>query len=110
MTAGPSEDATAAATQAKGEAAAAAHEADTQAQHQASGSTVVVEQASTPDDVAVQWSPADTTASPSLVPSQPPPVNRSNATHPTRRRGRGPVRHATLPTSEHPALFGYLHG
>jgi hypothetical protein len=75
VTASPAEDATAAAAQAGGEAAAAAHQAAAQAQHQASGSTVVVEQASTPDDHAVSWTAADTTAQPTLIPSSPPPVN-----------------------------------
>jgi hypothetical protein len=77
MTATPAEDQRAGQGQAAGESAAAAHEAAAEAQHQASGSTVVVEAASTSDDVAVSWSNADTSASPSLVPSSPPPVNSS---------------------------------
>jgi hypothetical protein len=75
VTAEAREDALAGQTQAKGESAAAAHLAAAQAQHQVSGSTAVVEQVSTPDDVAVQWSTVDTGASPTLVPSSPPPVN-----------------------------------
>ena len=59
MTAGEAENAAAAAAQAAGQAAEAWHQADAQQQHQASCSTVVVEQASTPDDIAVQWSSAD---------------------------------------------------
>ena len=55
MTAGPTENASAAATQAKGESAARQHEADALAQHQASGSAVAVEAAAGPDDTAVQW-------------------------------------------------------
>ena len=77
MTAEQRENATAASAQAAGEAAAGKHEADARAQHQASGSTVVVEQASTPDSHAVAWSNADATAQPTLVPSTPPPVNSS---------------------------------
>lgn len=50
MTESPAEDQRAAQAQAAGEAAEARHMADAQAQHQASGSTVVAEQASTPDD------------------------------------------------------------
>jgi hypothetical protein len=76
VTAGPKQDQLAAATQAKGEAAEVRHQAEAQAQHQASGSTVVVEQAATPDDVSVVWSTADTTAQPTLVPSEPPPVGQ----------------------------------
>jgi hypothetical protein len=76
MTAGPAENAAAVATQAKGEAAEARHQADAQAQHQASGSTVVVEDASTADDVSVSWIPSgDNAAQATLVPSSPPPVN-----------------------------------
>jgi hypothetical protein len=75
MTATPSEDALAAATQAKGEAADRRHQTDSWAQHAIAGSSVVVEQASLTDDISVQWSPADTTAQPSLQPSSPPPVN-----------------------------------
>lgn len=56
MTAGPAENAAAAAAVAAGEAAAAKHDGAALAQHQASGSTVVAEQPSTPDDTAVQWS------------------------------------------------------
>jgi hypothetical protein len=85
VTAGPSENAAAAAAQAAGEAAESKHMADARAQHQASGSTVVVEQASTPDDHAVSWSNADTSASPTLVPSSPPAVNSSE------RDPRGPA-------------------
>jgi hypothetical protein len=76
MTAGPREDQRAGQAQAAGEAAEARHQADARAQHQASGSTVVVEQASTPDDVAVLWSSSDTSGSPTLVPSSPPEVNK----------------------------------
>jgi hypothetical protein len=85
MTAEARENATAASAQAAGEAAEARHQADAQAQHQAGGSTVVVEQASTPDDHAVSWSAADASASPSLQPSTPPPVNSSarDASDPT---------------------------
>jgi hypothetical protein len=75
MTADAREDAVAASAQAAGEAAEARHLAEAQAQHQASGSAVVVEQASTPDDVAVSWSNTDNAASPSLSPSTPRPVN-----------------------------------
>jgi hypothetical protein len=75
MTAGPEQDQLAAATQAKGQAAEARHQAEAQAQHQVTGSTVVVEQASTPDDIAVTWSTVDTAASPTLIPSTPPAVN-----------------------------------
>ena len=59
MTAGEAENAAAAAAQAAGQATEAWHQADAQQQHQASCSTVAVEQASTPDDIAVQWSSAD---------------------------------------------------
>ena len=38
-----------------GEAADARHQADAQQQHQASGSTVVFEDAASPDDIAVAW-------------------------------------------------------
>jgi hypothetical protein len=55
MTAGPAEDQRAAEAQARGEAAEVRHEADAQAQHQISGSTVAVESAATPDDHAVSW-------------------------------------------------------
>jgi hypothetical protein len=76
MTAGSSENAAAAVAQAAGESAAAAHQAAALAQHAISGSTVAVEAASTPDARAVAWTPADTTAQPTLVPSEPQPVNR----------------------------------
>jgi hypothetical protein len=75
MTATPAEDSTAASAQAQGETAARQHEADALAQHQASGSAMVTEQAQTPDDHAVAWQAADTTAQPTLVPSTPPAVN-----------------------------------
>ena len=76
MTATPAEDQRAGQAQAQGEAADGRHQADAQQQHQASGSAVVVEQVSTPDDIAVAWIPAgDSTAQPTLVPSTPPAVN-----------------------------------
>jgi hypothetical protein len=75
MTAEAQEDAAAAQAQAAGEAAEARHQADAEAQHQASGSTVVVEQPSTPDAQAVAWSPTDNSAQPTLQPSQPPATN-----------------------------------
>jgi hypothetical protein len=78
VTAGPTENASAAATQAKGEAAARQHETAAQAQHSASGSEVVIEDARTPDDVSVQWSTTDNAASPSLQPSTPSPVNSAD--------------------------------
>jgi hypothetical protein len=78
MTAGPTEDATAAATQAKGESAARKHEADAVAQHQASGSAKVVEAAATPDDTSVSWFGSGTDAGQANVqPSTPPAVNSS---------------------------------
>jgi hypothetical protein len=61
VTAEARENQEAAAAQAAGEAAEGRHQADTQAQHQASGSTVVVEAASTPDDTAVTWTSNQTT-------------------------------------------------
>jgi hypothetical protein len=76
MTAGPTEDSTAASAQSQGEAASARHLADALAQHQASGSTVVVEPAVTADSHAVSWTNADTTAQPTLVPSEPRPVGQ----------------------------------
>jgi hypothetical protein len=76
MTAGPREDQHAGQAVSQGEAAAAAHQAAALAQHAISGSTVAVEAASTPDAHAVAWTPADTTAQPTLVPSEPQPVNR----------------------------------
>ena len=76
MTADREQDARAAAAQAAGESAAAQHEAAAQAQHSASGSAMVAEQARTGDDTAVAWtSNDDTSASPSLSPSTPPAVN-----------------------------------
>jgi hypothetical protein len=75
MTATPEQDARAAQTQAAGEAAAAAHLAAAQAQHQVSGSSVAVEAPATSDDVAVNWtSSVDTSASPTLSPSEPRPI------------------------------------
>lgn len=75
MTASNQENATAASAQSQGEAASARHLSDAQAQHATAGSTMVTEAAATPDSHSVQWSPADTGASPTLVPSTPPPVN-----------------------------------
>jgi hypothetical protein len=75
VTATPEQDALAAQAQGAGERAEARHQAEAQAQHQTSGSTVVVEQALTADDIAVTWSTVDTAASPTLVPSSPPAVN-----------------------------------
>jgi regulator of protease activity HflC (stomatin/prohibitin superfamily) len=78
MTAGPEQDALAAQAQGAGEAAEARHQAEAQAQHQVSDSTQVVEQALTADDIAVTWSTVDTGASPTLVPSEPRPVNSAD--------------------------------
>src|SRR4029453_17174020 len=76
MTAEAGENDAAAQAQSRGEAAEARHLADTQAQHQASGSTVVVEQASTPDDTAVSWFGSGADAGQANVqPSTPPAVN-----------------------------------
>jgi hypothetical protein len=85
MTAGPEQDALAAQAQGAGERAEARHQAEALAQHQSSGSAVVVEQALTSDDISVVWSVGDTTAQPTLIPSQPPPVNSSE------RDPRGPA-------------------
>jgi hypothetical protein len=75
MTATPSDDATAASAQARGEAADSRHRTDALGQHGVSGSAMVAEQPSTPDDISVAWSPADASARPSLSPSTPRPVN-----------------------------------
>jgi hypothetical protein len=69
MTAGQQENQAAAQAVAAGMAAAAKHEADAQAQHQISGSTVAVEPAATPDDHAVGWFGSDVT--PGRVSPQP---------------------------------------
>ena len=55
MTAGARENAQAAAAVAAGMAAAAKHDADAEAQHRISGSTVAVEDAAGPDAIAVSW-------------------------------------------------------
>jgi hypothetical protein len=78
MTAIPDQDALAAQAQGAGEAAEARHQAEALAQHQSSGSATVIEQALTADDIAVTWSTVDTGASPTLVPSSPPPVNSAD--------------------------------
>jgi hypothetical protein len=75
MTAEARENAQAAAAQAAGESAAAKHASDALAQHRVSGSTVAVEPAVTPDQQSVDWSNADSSAQPTLVPSEPRPVN-----------------------------------
>jgi hypothetical protein len=74
MTAGQQENAAAAVAMSQGEAAATKHMADALTVHEASGSAVTIEQPSTPDDHAVAWSPADSTAQPTLIPSEPRPV------------------------------------
>jgi hypothetical protein len=76
MTAGNQENERASQAVAAGMSAAAAHQAAAQAQHEASGSATVAEQHSIPDDIAVSWTNADTTAAPTLIPSTPPPVNK----------------------------------
>jgi hypothetical protein len=77
MTATPAEDAAAASAQSQGETAARQHEAAAQAQHRTTvGSDVTIEQASSPDDIAVSWfGSGSNAASPSLSPSVPPPTN-----------------------------------
>jgi hypothetical protein len=74
MTAEARENQQAAAAQAAGEAASDRHLSDAAAQHAISGSTTATEAAATPDAHSVQWSNADTSASPSLSPSTPRPV------------------------------------
>ncbi|MGH9288132.1 MAG: hypothetical protein ACRD0V_07575 [Acidimicrobiales bacterium] len=60
-----------------GEAAEARHMADARAQHQIAGSSVAVEAASTPDDVAVDWFGSGADAGEAVVePSSPPPTNQ----------------------------------
>jgi hypothetical protein len=55
--------------------AEASARADAERQHEVSGSAMVAEQPSTPDDIAVNWtSSVDTTAQPTLTPSEPRPV------------------------------------
>jgi hypothetical protein len=77
VTAGPQEDQRAANAQAAGEAAEAKHTADALAQHQASGSAVVVEDVATPDDVSVGWfGSGSNAAQPTLRPSEPAPVGQ----------------------------------
>jgi hypothetical protein len=84
VTATAAEDAQAAQAVTAGMTAAATHQADAQQQHGATGSTVVVEQPSTPDDVAVDWIPSgDDTAQPTLVPSEPRPVGLYRGEPPT---------------------------
>jgi len=77
MTADARENQQATAAVAAGEAAQAAHMADSLAQHGISGSAEAVEPAATPDDVAVPWfgSPDHPPAGPSPPPGgQPNPV------------------------------------
>ena len=78
VTASEAENAAAAAAMAAGETAALQHMADARQQHQASGSTVVIEQPSTADDISVTWPPGtpDDSAQPTLIPSEPRPINR----------------------------------
>jgi hypothetical protein len=75
MTATDAENQRASDAVAAGVAAASQHERAAEAQHKVFGSAVVVEAASTSDDVAVAWRPADTTAQAALQPSEPPAVN-----------------------------------
>jgi hypothetical protein len=75
VTAGPSENAAAAAAMAAGQEAELRHMANARQQHEASGSTVVIEDAAGPDDTAVDWPGSSAgAAAPTLVPSQPRPV------------------------------------
>jgi hypothetical protein len=86
MTAGPTENQLAAQAVAGGEAAESQHRQDAEAQHQASGSATVVEQASTPSDHAVQWTGTDLGAangpSPQPKTSQPNDVAVTDVTRP----------------------------
>jgi hypothetical protein len=77
MTAGPEQNAAAATAVAAGESAAAKHQADAEAQHKISGSTVAVEPALTSDDIAVPWFGSDigTGPGPSPQPSSSPNVS-----------------------------------
>jgi hypothetical protein len=59
MTAGPQENQLAAQAVAAAEAAEVKHLADALAQHRIVGSTVAIEDARTPDDVAVSWTGSD---------------------------------------------------
>jgi len=75
MTAGPAEDTAAAAAMAAGEAAHVKHMAAAQAQHRISGSTVAVEDAATPDDIAVSWFGTDNATGPGPSPQPSPSPN-----------------------------------
>jgi hypothetical protein len=84
MTAGPREDQRAGQAVAAGEAAAQAHEAAALAQHQASGSAVVVESPTTPDGQAVAWfgsdvTPAGVSPQPSSSPNVADPLDNSQS-------------------------------
>jgi hypothetical protein len=68
MTAGREENGRAGAAVAAGEAAAAKHQVDAEAQHRISGSTVAVEPALTSDDIAVPWTGTDTGPGPGPSP------------------------------------------
>lgn len=77
MTAGPQEDQRAAAAVAAGMAAASQHETAALTQHEASGSAMVAEQASSPDDTAVQWTqPHEIVSGVSPQPTPSPNVGR----------------------------------
>ena len=100
MTAGPAEDQRAGQAQAQGEAAARKHEQDAGRQHQVSGSDVAVEDAAPPMTSAslgrlLTPAPRRRSTRRSLRRS-----TRSNATHPTRRRGEGAG--AATQSSAHP--------
>jgi hypothetical protein len=84
MTAGPREDQRASQAVAAGETAAHAHEAAALAQHQVSGSTQVVEAATTPDGQAVGWfgsdvTPAGVSPQPSSSPNVADPLDNSQS-------------------------------
>jgi hypothetical protein len=79
MTAGQQENAAAAAAVAAGEAAEVKHLADARAQHAIGGSTVAVEDPSTPDDVAVSWTGSDNARGPGPSPQ---PTRAPNVTDP----------------------------
>jgi hypothetical protein len=75
VTAEARENQQAAAAQSAGEQAAAKHATDALSQHRIAGSTTAVEPAQTADDHSVSWtSTVDASASPTLVPSTPPPT------------------------------------
>jgi hypothetical protein len=76
VTAESTENQQAAAAQAADEVAEARHMADARAQHEVSGSAVVVENASTPDDVAVAWPGSGPSGQAIVRPSEPPEVNK----------------------------------